>query len=586
MKHCAPCHLDVPDTSTFCRQCGGALVEQATVKESVPHCSRCGARVQANWQSCPQCGNLLRTAAATVKMSDSTHCLNCDAPLREGMKFCVACGAPASSAQESRLSKTVIEDLPDAHPNLAKTVIEDPRDTDPRETVSETRAIGQPGDFPCRYCGALIRAGHTFCETCGATISARRQTSSFAQHRKTILIASSVAAGLLVLLLGWFFWGVSVTVVATPADAQVMLDDKTAGGSGTTFSHVRRGNHTLRVKRDGFEDSLMPINIGIGDFSKTVEVRLVPLRYALILTATPKGCRVLLDGKEVGVMDDTNGKLTLSEVTRGNHTLTIQHSGYQDWTKSVSVTTAQTITADLALDVSGAWRGSFEAAPSQVSFTFNLKQTGDSFTGSADQLDNNNKESHATLDGKLSGKEIKFTKRYPSGTVVDFSGTINEDGKRVTGRWTYATTSGAWAMSKPERADSDWLAPPTLRVDKLNATVTGLKFYESSGDDSKEKTYRTRFESAATHYINYELSLRLAAQGRRVDFPLTAVWYRAEGTELTRQSREARVEGDWTTSMHYAGWGSTGLGTWSRGYYRLDLFVAGKKVASDWFEVY
>lgn len=589
MKHCAQCKLDLPDTSQFCRQCGGMLTASAPVRESVPRCSECNAVVQSNWQSCAQCGNLLHSGATTVKMAVPTSCSNCKAMLQPGMKFCVACGTPAPVAQDPSLAKTIIEDLSD--PSLSKTVIEDPRDTDPTKGMRATPILYQPGDFPCRTCGALIHAGHTFCESCGATVISQGQTSSFSRNRKTIIIAASVAGGLLVLLLGWFFLGVNLTVNATPANAQIYLDDKLVSGFSSsdgrvTINHVLRGKHALRVKCDGFEDYYSPINLGIGEFSKAIDIRLVPLRYALMLTTTPNACRVLLDGKEVGVTDSISGKLTLSDVTRGTHSLTLQHAGYQDATRQVSITAAQTLTADLAVDVSGAWRGSFEAAPAQVSFTFNLKQSGDSFTGSADQLDNSNKTSQATLDGKVSGKAIKFTKRYASGTVVEFAGTLNDDGKRVSGRWTYGTTSGDWAMSKPDPTDSDWLATPTLRVDKLSATVTALKFYESSGEDPKEKTYRTRFEGSSTRYISYELNLRLPAQRTRVDFPLTAIWYRADGTELTRQSRDARVEADWTTSMHYAGWGSPNPGTWARGYYRLDLFSSGKKVASDWFEVY
>jgi len=293
VKHCAQCKLDLPDTSQFCRQCGGTLAESAPVRDSSPRCSECNAVVQPNWLSCAQCGNLLHSGATTVKMAVPISCLNCNATLQPGMRFCVACGTPAAVAQDTPLARTVIEDRAD--PSLSKTLIEVPRDTDPTKGVRATPILYQPGDFPCRTCGALIRAGHTFCEACGATVTSQGQTSSVSRNRKTIIIAASVAGGLLVLLLGWFFLGVNVTVKATPSDAQVILDDKIAGGDGTTFTHVLRGKHTLRVKRDGFEESVMTVNLGVFDFSRTLNVQLAPLRYALMLTATPNACRVLLD---------------------------------------------------------------------------------------------------------------------------------------------------------------------------------------------------------------------------------------------------------------------------------------------------
>ena len=136
-----------------------------------------------------------------------------------------------------------------------------------------------------------------------------------------------------------------------PAGRQVFIDDKMVSSSSDssqriTISHVLRGERTLRVKRDGFEDAVSTLKLGLGDFSKTVEVRLTPYIFSMTITSVPTGCKVLLDGKEAG-STDSEGQLTLKEIARGSHTVTVQRTGYQDWTQNVSLTSSQTIRAEL-----------------------------------------------------------------------------------------------------------------------------------------------------------------------------------------------------------------------------------------------
>jgi hypothetical protein len=141
-------------------------------------------------------------------------------------------------------------------------------------------------------------------------------------------------------------------------------------------------------------------------------------------------------------------------------------------------------------------------------------------------------------------------------------------------------------MAKVEKADGGWIAPIYSKIDSFNADVTDLKFYEVGSETPTQKRYSTRFSSASTRYVNYDLYLKYPIPGRRVEFETIAVYYNSDGTVLGRKTRQASVEAGWNASNHYDGWGAATAGSWKTGFYRVDIFVAGKRIASKWFEVY
>jgi hypothetical protein len=140
--------------------------------------------------------------------------------------------------------------------------------------------------------------------------------------------------------------------------------------------------------------------------------------------------------------------------------------------------------------------------------------------------------------------------------------------------------------------------PVTLTVLKpdipsLNARVTELLLFESTYDPPPpdQRVYQQRFASDATRYINWELNLEHPAPGQPRDFEITAIWYQDNGTglseEIFQQTKDAHVEGDWTSSYHNLGYGCDDpIGCWEVGSYRVDIYVAGKMIASAPFQIY
>lgn len=124
-------------------------------------------------------------------------------------------------------------------------------------------------------------------------------------------------------------------------------------------------------------------------------------------------------------------------------------------------------------------------------------------------------------------------------------------------------------------------------IPSLQARVTGVSFYEAGQTlpPMEQRRFATRFSSAATRYVWWDLNLAYPEPGRRIDFQVQSNVYRPDGTILTQLTNSYFLEPSWTSSSHSKAFGSQTPGSWSPGVYRVDLFVAGAKVASGSFEV-
>jgi hypothetical protein len=130
-------------------------------------------------------------------------------------------------------------------------------------------------------------------------------------------------------------------------------------------------------------------------------------------------------------------------------------------------------------------------------------------------------------------------------------------------------------------------------IPSLNARVTELLLFESAYDPppADQRVYAQRFASDTTRYISWELNLEHPAPGQPRDFVITAIWYQDNGTgsweEIFRQTLDTSIEGEWASSYHNLGYGCDDpVNCWEVGSYRVDLYVAGKMIASAPFQIY
>lgn len=133
----------------------------------------------------------------------------------------------------------------------------------------------------------------------------------------------------------------------------------------------------------------------------------------------------------------------------------------------------------------------------------------------------------------------------------------------------------------------DSYSPPNPVIPSLSANVTGVKFFEKGYGKLpyKQRIYKKNFSKSTCRFINWELNLKFPKPGTRKDLKTDAIWYKPNGAVLYRQTASGYIEGDWTSCWQTRGWGWRTPGKWQPGTYRVELFMAGQKVASELFEI-
>jgi hypothetical protein len=114
-----------------------------------------------------------------------------------------------------------------------------------------------------------------------------------------------------------------------------------------------------------------------------------------------------------------------------------------------------------------------------------------------------------------------------------------------------------------------------------------VRFYEGGFDrvPYNQRIYNDRFAKSSTRAIYWELNLEHPDPGRRIDFAAEAVFYRPDGSVLTRRTHNLSIQSTWKTSYHSHGWGWREAGNWPLDTYRVELIVDGRKVGSGTFEI-
>jgi hypothetical protein len=143
-----------------------------------------------------------------------------------------------------------------------------------------------------------------------------------------------------------------VLVRSTPPGARVFVDGHGGGETPATVRDLARGEHQVRLVRDGYTTVERRIVITASQPSVTLTVPMVrtppaaPARteVPLAIESKPSGAVVLLDGRQVGTTP-----LTFPLVRVGAHSVRITLEGYRPWSSSVEVSATEPnrITASL-----------------------------------------------------------------------------------------------------------------------------------------------------------------------------------------------------------------------------------------------
>ena len=156
-----------------------------------------------------------------------------------------------------------------------------------------------------------------------------------------------------------------VLVRSTPPGARVFVDGKDRGQTPATIGELGRGEHRIRIVRDGYTAAERRVVLSPSRPSQSLSVPLareprtnkptVPPKAeakpaqadvspkpgantaaqagTLVVESRPPGATVFIDGRAAGTTP-----LSLGDVRAGNHAVRIERDGYRAWTSAVTVT--------------------------------------------------------------------------------------------------------------------------------------------------------------------------------------------------------------------------------------------------------
>jgi len=70
-----------------------------------------------------------------------------------------------------------------------------------------------------------------------------------------------------------------------------------------------------------------------------------------------------------------------------------------------------------------------------------------------------------------------------------------------------------------------------------------------------------------------------------VELNLQAIYYFPDGRVFGRDDLKTWVEPGWPTSWHTSGWGWPEAGYWKEGIYRVEFYLGGQQLATEYFEI-
>ena len=381
-------------------------------------------------------------------------CKKCGRAYDEGVWYCLRCGAPRESAD-------LADQVSIGRESARAGVLAQSESYETEPAPLET----------CMNCGSELEPGMNYCEACGAPNGAKAAIRQEERKWKRALIAFWVTV-LPIAIAFWYFWGVRVIVVSNPPGARILIDGKEMGTTDPKegqliIPHLRRGSYLLRASLDQHEDSMMPFQLGVVDFSSLIEVKMNLSAFSLSLISVPQSCKVLIDGKEVGATNEKEGKLVLNSIKKGNHTLIVRREGFQDKTLTVNLDSPQALAVELTILAGGKWKGSYISTEPQTNrqqeFTLEIEQDGNTISGLYNEIQNtpapyvpypgsltnpDEADKSIKINGTVSGRNISFTKRNEEGDAMQFTGTVGWSGDKCFGSWTAKNCSGTWVMSR------------------------------------------------------------------------------------------------------------------------------------------
>lgn len=122
----------------------------------------------------------------------------------------------------------------------------------------------------------------------------------------------------------------SLIVKTDPDGATVFVDGKNYGLTPIEIKDLEIGEHEIVISKEGYAQIIKKIDIR--KETVTIEEILIEAISEIFINTNPKGAKVIINGKEMGVTP-----LTLKDINPGRYIITFKAIGYEEMTKSIEV---------------------------------------------------------------------------------------------------------------------------------------------------------------------------------------------------------------------------------------------------------
>ncbi len=173
-----------------------------------------------------------------------------------------------------------------------------------------------------------------------------RVPSAPQHHRRSriwivfVLVAAVVAAAVFLLLQGR---KASLNIRSFPSGATVFLDDQQVGTTPLVLSPVVPGTHVIQISLPGWEVWKGSTTAVRGSTTQVI-ANMAHAAYSLVVTSTPPGATVGLDGATKGITP-----LTVAGLKPRNYSLVVSLKGYATISRTVDLSDATESTQDFSL---------------------------------------------------------------------------------------------------------------------------------------------------------------------------------------------------------------------------------------------
>jgi hypothetical protein len=135
-----------------------------------------------------------------------------------------------------------------------------------------------------------------------------------------------------------------LAVNSNPAGAQITFDGSALCLSPCNLTGIAPGQHVVAASKPGFSSASRTLALAPGANS-SLTIELPQLTARMIVSSTPAGAVIVVDGKDTGKL--TPSQLILDKP--GAHTVVLRRAGYLEETASASAEAGQTANVNLVL---------------------------------------------------------------------------------------------------------------------------------------------------------------------------------------------------------------------------------------------